>query len=172
MYVPKDWRDAEEKLPICSDHGVIVKRQLDPQWNDEEIINLRLKHQGLLEQRQDAHARAAIINMNGGSARGQIYFLRLNGLIKVGWSSDLVGRLKAYGPDVVVLCHYPASRQDETLMHRQLRPYLAKGREWYEDCQLIADVVNRMVSQYGKPHLTAYWTEPKADPIKKRKRSA
>lgn len=165
-------RDVEERLPVCTDHAVIIKRQIDPYWDDEDVIESRRKRQAHVDQKRDARERAGIIDMNGGSARGQVYFLRLNGLVKVGWSSDLIGRLKAYGPDVVVLCHYPASRQDETLMHRQLRPYLAKGREWYQDCPLIADVVAQMVRQYGEPYLSAYWTQPKPDPIKRRKRSA
>ena len=130
--VPEWRRDVDAELPICGFHAVIVKQQIEPYWSRRDVVVERVRVQKHKDQVSDGLERAVEIAHNGNSAKGQIYFLRQNGLIKVGWSSNLLNRLKSYGPDVEILCHYPGSRQDETLMHRQLRPYLAKGREWFQ----------------------------------------
>lgn len=172
-YVHERQRDVDLNLPICNFHAVVVKQSIEPSWSkDDDILQARREVQEHREQVREGAQRTWAIQDNGGDCRGQIYFLRLNGLVKVGWSSDLPKRLKAYGPDVVLLCHYPGSRQDETLLHRQLRPYLAKGREWYEDCKLIEDEVARIVSKHGQPYMSAYWTQPKAPTVKLHRRSA
>lgn len=163
-------RDVDRQLPICWHHGVVIRAQMEPWWQDGEILRERAKVQAMKDQQVDAQSRAITIAENG--RHGQVYFLRANGLIKVGWSSDLEKRLKAYGPDVELLCHYQGSRQDETLMHRQLRPYLAKGREWFKDCNLIEDVIADVVKRHGPPRMAAYWTEPKPDVIKPHRWSA
>lgn len=146
------------------------------QATDRALLGTRRRDRGAeagaeapREQVRDGQERTWEIREAGGHSKGQIYILRANGLIKVGWSGNVVKRFKAYGPDVQILCHYPASRQDETLLHRQLRPYLAKGREWYQDCKLLEDVVAQIVKQHGPPKLSASWTEPKPDAIKLRR---
>jgi hypothetical protein len=113
---------------------------------------------------EDDDERQRRIENNG--ANGHIYFVRQNGLIKVGWSGRLESRLKQYGANVEILCHFPATRDDETLLHRQLRPYLARGREWYEDCPLLHDVVAGYVKQHGPPVIKPYWTKPKDPAVK------
>lgn len=172
LVVLESQRDVDQRLPICTYHAVIVKRQIDPVWNDEPVRNDRYKVQLHRDQVRDGLNRTLDIADAANADNGWIYFLRLNGLIKVGWSSQLTNRLKAYGPDVAVLCHYPATRTDETLLHRQLRPYLAKGREWYEDCKLIEDMVTSLIAQHGEPHMAAFWTKPKPEPIKRHRSSA
>jgi hypothetical protein len=50
-----------------------------------------------------------------------------------------------------VLALYPGSRDDETNLHRQLRPARALGREWYEDGDILADFVAVALEQHGPP---------------------
>lgn len=163
-------RDPDLWLPLCTHHEITVWRQVQQSNGEPRII-------------AEAHAQEAIAQARAAQlaeeeqrrflARqdGDIYFVRLNGLIKVGWSRILSDRLKAYGPDVEVLCHYKGTRQDETNLHRNLTPYRAKGREWYHDCQLIADMVAQAVAQHGPPHIEADWTVPTEKPIRARKGS-
>ena len=79
-------------------------------------------------------------------------------------------RLKAYGPNIELLCHYPGTKQDETTLHRQLRDSLAKGREWYHDDEVLALFINQAIERHGPPkqHLLPYWTEPKPPEIRQR----
>lgn len=157
----------DERLPLCTRHEAVVWRQVQRRQGDESTIltvaQLRSEQAARLAER-DARDKADRM----ADTNGWIYYVRLNGLVKVGWTRDLPQRLKSYGASVEVLCHYLATRDDETTLHRQLTPYRAKGREWYTDCPLIADLVAKAIEQHGKPYIKATWTEPK-DIIAKRR---
>lgn len=160
---------VDEQLPLCPRHLTIIAKQAERRWQDPDIETARAKYADQFVHREIKRERDWERQWQNAGAEGQIYVVRQNGLIKVGWSSKLRSRLKQYGANVEILCHFPATRADETNLHRQLRPYLAQGREWYEDCQLIHDVVAGYVKQYGEPTLQAHWTKPKPPVIKKRK---
>lgn len=162
-YAPKD---ASKHLPLCTRHLVLIAATASTSWTTPDIVEARqvFARKQVAEEVKRAEA-ADLAHESNGAKQGQIYFVRLNGLIKVGWSSKLRSRLKSYGASAEVLVHYPASRQEETDLHRSLRPYLARGREWYQDCQLVADMVDGLVTKHGKPTLLPYWTEPKPDVI-------
>lgn len=169
-YIQKENRHHSVALPLCFDHLAVAHSQVANKQTDPLLIEAATD---LIERKQAraADAHEASKKKRLASTNGSIYYVRLNGLIKAGWTRDLHDRLRAYGPDVEVLAHYPATRADETNLHRQLRPFLAKGREWYQDCQALADFVAKAVEQYGPPTVTPRWTEPK-DIIRLRKRSA
>lgn len=154
-------RDHSRALPICWDHMHVVRRQAErlrsnSLWtsSDARVEDYqREQHRRRHEAEKQAHM--AVLD-------GHIYYVRLNGLVKVGWSRDVDERLRAYGPEVEVLCIYPASRDDETHLHRQLRPVLARGREWYQDGPVIADFVKAAQAVHGYPEFYDTWTKPKA----------
>lgn len=162
-------RKVTEALPICRRHETIIHKQTQPHWQEVDYLAMRerLARQRVVEEIK-AERKADLAHESHGAVQGQIYFVRINGLVKVGWASKLRSRLKSYGASAEILCHFPASRPDETLLHRQLRPYLAKGREWYQDCKLIEDVVAGYIKQYGQPSIFPEWTVPKKDVICKR----
>ena len=56
-------------------------------------------------------------------------------------------------------------------MHRQLRPSLAKGREWYHDDDVIAGHVAEAIDKYGRPDMSVTWTEPKRQSTRPRRRT-
>lgn len=159
-------RDASQHLPLCTRHLVMVAASASAAWVNPDVVEARqtLARKVVAEQ-VERERKADLLHESNGAEQGQIYFVRLNGMVKVGWSSKLRSRLKSYGASAEVLVHYPASRQEETDLHRNLRPYLAKGREWYQDCQLVTDMVASLVKRYGEPTLLPYWTEPKPDVI-------
>lgn len=119
----------------------VITAALERRWADEDA-----EHREMLKADQ---------------VEGQIYFVRTNGLIKVGWSSNLHNRLRTYGPAADLLCHYPGYRRDETTLHRQLKPCRAKGREWYVDGDIIAKYVEEAVAKHGPPVVKVQWTESK-----------
>ena len=169
---PARARDHKVNLPLCSTHLAVAYNRAtaiaDVNWEVTVEAHARfMERRDALEKslREDEKKRHIQ------RTTGEIYYVRLNGLIKVGWSRQLHDRLRAYGPDVEVLAHYPATRDDETNLHRQLTPFRAKGREWYRDCPALHDFVAEAVSKWGKPTASAWWSEPK-EVIKHRKRSA
>ena len=148
---------------VCPGHAVEI-------W---EVVEQRDQHPYLREHlaaeiaRRDAvraEARAAAKAEVAGElrkpdAQGDIYFVRTNGFVKVGWTSDLLVRLRSYGPSAELLVHYRATRADETELHRQLKPALAKGREWYADGDVIALFIERALAEHGEPETRfAKWT--------------
>lgn len=157
-----DKRDHGFALPLCLDHLYVAFRQAKAE-SDENLpvcidANARVKayRQSVIDAATSEEKRMFLARTDG-----HLYILRLNGLIKVGWSRDLEERLRAYGPDVELLARWEGSRSDETNLHRQLRPALARGREWYEDGPILAAFIAEAVEKYGPPHFYDTWTRPK-----------
>lgn len=162
-------RDPDHYLPLCHRHASVVWRNVQSWYGHPQIMEIVTELDTKAQARQDASEAAFTARDQGGES--VIYFIRHNGLVKAGWTKDLFARLKAYGPGTEVLCHYPGTRADETHLHRQLRPALAKGREWYHDGDLVALFVQNALERYGPPTITsAGWTEPKSPVIKQRRR--
>lgn len=164
-----DLRDHTVRLPLCIKHLSVAYQQAKPGANDALMVKANT---ALLERKEAKNAELRKASRENWQAKqnGHIYFVRLNGLVKVGWSRDVDDRLRAYGPDVEVLVIYEGTRQDETNLHRQLRPVLARGREWYEDGKIIADFVAEAVAKHGQPEVFTNWTQPK-QVIRLRRRS-
>lgn len=164
----KTTADLEHMLPVCLDHATVIWAYMQRVNGEPDFIeaaqDLRNHKDARAEEKHEAEKVAHLKRVDG-----DMYFVRLNGMVKVGWSRELTKRLKDYGASAEVLCHYPATRDDETTLHRQLRPALAKGREWYHDGDIIALFLAKALEQYGPPTAKAYWTEPK-DVIRQRKR--
>lgn len=77
---------------------------------------------------------------------GWIYYLRLDEKIKIGWTSDLNQRIRAYPPHAVVLASHPGTRADERDLHRSFKPFRVAGREWYSPGgELMAHIRRQVV---------------------------
>lgn len=153
-------RDHETALPLCYTHLATAYLQSSLRRDDELMVDAV----ALAAERKEAKQKS--IDEVNRKARlavqdGHIYFVRLNGLIKVGWSRSVNGRIRDYGPDVEVLAVYPATRRDETNLHQQLTPARARGREWYEDGPIVAAFVAEAVKQHGPPVWSDLWSKPK-----------
>lgn len=156
-----DQRDHKRHLPMCLDHLAVAVAQSRPRENDPLMVGALAsvfeRRMVARKAREDAAKAARLARTDG-----HIYFIRLNGLIKVGWSRDIEQRINSYGPRVKVLALYPGSRDDETNLHRQLRPARALGREWYEDGPILADFITVALEQYGPPRsIGSLLMEPK-----------
>lgn len=149
-------------LPLCLDHLFVSYRQAKSAADEDTELCVEANAR-VQERRQAIIDAAAADEKRAFLARqdGDIYFIKLNGLVKVGWSRDLYQRVRSYGASAELLVSYPATRDDETNLHRQLRPALAKGREWYEDGAVIQSFINEALAKYGKPNLVVEWTTPK-----------
>lgn len=99
---------------------------------------------------------------------GDVYFAKVDDLIKIGWSSQLHRRIQQYGPSAVILCHFPGTQADEKNLHLRFKPYLSKGREWFEDHPRIRAYVEEMIAAHGRPYMGHTWTEPSVKPMKPR----
>lgn len=149
-YLRPEDRDHKRHLPLCLEHLAVAVAQSRPHESDPLMVGALasvFERRMVARKAQEDAAKAARLARTD----GHIYFIRLNGLIKVGWSRDIHQRINSYGPRVEVLALYPGSRDDETHLHRQLRPARALGREWYEDGDILADFVAVALEQHGPP---------------------
>lgn len=64
---------------------------------------------------------------------GDVYFMLVDeGVIKVGFSTDVKGRARALKAKAI-LGHFPGTRRDEKAMHARLGPHWIEG-EYFRDC--------------------------------------
>lgn len=156
-------RDSTLELPICYNHAAVV-------WND--LVRFHTERSEFIDAIADVNERLAARTTREAieskaerlaQTDGDIYFIRLGGMVKVGWTRDIWQRVKSYGASAEVLACYPATRDDETNLHRQLRPVLAKGREWYDDGPVVQAFIEEAFVKFGAcvPDFTDMWTQPK-----------
>lgn len=145
---------------LCEQHADAIwfrVEQRDTDNCDQPIVGAEGRESTRAESR-----KKRTVEKRKPSAMGQIYFVLVDGLIKVGWTASLADRVRAYGPKATLLVNYPATRADETALHKQLTPARAHGREWYSDCGITRMFIDEALAKHGPPRFTAIgWTEPK-----------
>lgn len=164
-YASRRESSPSEQLPLCSYHSTVIGKQTSERIHDEDhrsvrnLLNLRTIESIRSQERREAEWH------HPGAPDGEIYFVKIGDLIKAGWSKRLYERLHNYGPAAEILCHYPGSRTDETLLHRNLRGELASGREWYHDTSAVRLFIANAIKQHGEPDCFPEWSEPKPPPM-------
>lgn len=64
-------------------------------------------------------------------ARGTVYVIRVQDMIKIGWTSNPEQRMQALKADAIL--HYQAgTRRDEYKLQGKCMDHLVKGREWFD----------------------------------------
>lgn len=85
-------------------------------------------------------------------AEGIVYYARISGHIKIGYTTDLTKRSKAYPPDTELLAVEPGDRQLEHRRHVQFARYLQRGREWFTEGPTLIEHIEALAKQYRVPH--------------------
>lgn len=145
---------------LCDYHAGIIWRRVEE--NDTNNCDRKITGAEGREYERDDYRKKRAVGRRKPTAVGEIYFVLVDGLIKVGWTSKLADRIRAYGPKAILLANYPASRSDESALHRQLTPARFRGREWYSDCDVVRLFVNEALEKHGPPRFESIgWTEHK-----------
>ncbi len=87
---------------------------------------------------------------------GLVYYMRINGRIKIGYTSNLLQRSRNYPPGTELLAVEPGTRETEALRHNQFSRSLAQGREWFAESDPIKAHVTALVEAYGVPTQLMY----------------
>lgn len=85
---------------------------------------------------------------------GHVYYLRLDGRIKIGWSSDLKQRLSTYAPTATLLATHAGTLHDEQELHRTFAYCRTHGREWYDPSPGLMDHIETVRREHGVPNRT------------------
>lgn len=79
-----------------------------------------------------------------------IYAVRTrDNLIKIGHTTRLANRMRAYGGLGNLLALRPGTRDDELALHRSLAAHVHHGREYYNPTPEVIAVINGMRATHG-----------------------
>jgi len=87
---------------------------------------------------------------------GLVYYMRINGRVKIGYTSNLLQRSRNYPPGTELLAVEPGTRDTEARRHNQFSRSLAQGREWFAESDAIKAHVSELAETYGVPTALMY----------------
>ena len=147
--------DVKEEYPhgtICLTCQVEIMGNLEhavfmPQLSEAMQVVARKRWEAQREQ----HLAAKPLRHKAPDTDGLVYYLRINGRVKIGYTTDLNRRSRAYPPGSELLAVEPGTRETESHRHRQFSRDLAQGREWFFESDAISTHVAALVAEFGKP---------------------
>lgn len=162
------WRRCEyaasDGLPVCFRHAMEIHDHV-------RTVSESLPPPKPLTPEQKARAITLMDDKRAAKRMlwGQIYYIRLNDVIKIGWTSCLNDRLISYHPGAILLAHHSGTRADERDLHRSFKPLRVHGREWYRgDAQIILDHIAKVIAENGEPKIEYEMSRPKGQVTGKR----
>ena len=146
-------RKIWENTPLCKQHAYDMwfKVELNKHIEEDHRVHERLRDEAIMRQAkleddvEDIRAQQdeALIEewrkafeaeerlAKSKTRPGHICYLQVGALIKIGFSSTLDERLRAYPPDSKVLATHPGTPELEQVIHRKFFNHLSHGREWF-----------------------------------------
>lgn len=137
-------RDLQGEAPLCGAHLLIaadLATAENPTWRYRGIVPFAEKPE-----------KAPV--------DGTVYMLRCGGYVKIGWTSDLTKRMRAYQPDSVLMATMPGTRKDETRLHKRFAHLRTHGREWYSIAPQITEYAAILVAKHGQPDPVTFAAKP------------
>lgn len=84
---------------------------------------------------------------------GQVYYLLVGDLVKIGFTANLAKRLKAYPPHARLLAVEPGPKSLEKQRHRELRNSLRQSNEWFVRSDEVTAQIAAVVAEHGAPRV-------------------
>lgn len=145
---------------VCRNHEMEIWDRVRRRRGDPVIEQLILESVAQQDQRRrDDELRQREV----AKTQGWIYYLRLDEKIKIGWTSDLDQRMKAYPPHAIRLAVHRGSRADERDLHRTFTPFRVAGREWYSQGNELMSHIQKYVVVEDKDPLARIRAEVRED---------
>lgn len=138
-------------LQLCRVHTGIVVNHADRSERAAREELARLHEQHLAEQAEAERIIEAGKKLDKGPIPGWCYIVKVDDLIKIGYSAQPEQRLRAYPPNAEVLAVFPGTKTLEKDLHGRFRFALRKGREWFRDAEEIRAYVAEVTAMYGPP---------------------
>jgi hypothetical protein len=109
----------------------------------------------------DAYTEEEFADAKEARQYGWVYYLRVGDQIKIGFSSNVQRRLRAYPPGSELLAVEPGDKKLERKRHNEFFEWLAAGREWFEPSEELLQHTRDLVSMHGDPgHYAHSYREP------------
>ena len=84
-------------------------------------------------------------------ADGWVYYMRINGRIKIGYTTNLRQRSRNYPPGTELLAVEPGTKAMEKRRHDQFSRSLAQGREWFAESEALTEHIAALAERYATP---------------------
>jgi hypothetical protein len=89
-------------------------------------------------------------------AGGFVYYIRINGRIKIGYAKDVRARTRHYPPGSELLAVEPGTPQNERERHQDFNRFLVEGREWFTESPAITEHIRNVRALHGDPAKLLY----------------
>ncbi len=145
------------------DHGSIcLTCQVEIMSNLETVVPMpelsiaqRVAERKRWEDERAERKAIAPLKKRTPDAEGLVYYIRINGQVKIGYTANLKQRSRNYPPGSELLAVEPGSKDLEAQRHRQFARDLARGREFQESATLTEHIAG-LVGEFGKPDALMY----------------
>jgi len=84
-------------------------------------------------------------------SEGLVYYIRINGQVKIGYTTNLKQRSRSYPPGSELLAVEPGTPEWERQRHVQFDRFLVRGREWFMESPELQEHMAALVEEYGRP---------------------
>lgn len=115
-------------FPICERHARMLYRTMDAMLEAAQRDPLLMADLAFSDL---ADSRRTRIGEHEPDPDPVVYFLLIDGLVKIGHATHLVRRLAHYPPTAQLLATEPGDRSREAQLHAEFAEYLTAGREWF-----------------------------------------
>jgi hypothetical protein len=144
------WYDAH----LCRPHANHVRQRIESHERREaDRVNRDITTREATRQRnaEKLDAGQHIDTTSRHLVPGWVYYVLIDGLIKIGFAKDVPARLRQYPPTAQLLAVEPGTLQVERRRHQQFGLALTKGREWFADTPELRQWVAKVIAEYGAP---------------------
>lgn len=144
-------------LPLCFAHAIQIRDHmidLEDEMKESHRLAARRNREFLEAERREVAERE--LRESKGAEPGWIYYLHVGEYIKIGYSTDVKRRIRAYPPGSQLLAVHPGTPVLEKALHEDYKGLLAQGREWFRPGPELLEHCESVVSQFGDPAKFAY----------------
>lgn len=148
-----------EVIPVCARHMFEIYdyvKQSDLDEPREVAIQRNRRQRAADERSRRAWLKQQKLRESRGSQPGWIYYLHIDGKIKIGYTTDIVQRMRQYPPGSPLAGVHPGTPELEKRLHRQFAGSLAQGREWFNPTPDLLEHCEQVVKEYGDPKKFEY----------------
>ncbi len=91
------------------------------------------------------------VKRNDPNAPGFVYYIRIDGQIKIGFTTDLKQRSRHYPPTAELVAIEAGTTLTERDRHQQFHRDLARGREWFTESEALTTHMAELQNLNGVP---------------------
>lgn len=149
-------RETFDEGTMCLECQMKIGRNLT-EYLPMPAMSIAMRAYEMNRKQEEAEKQATVKRIRAGSGEmGFVYYMRMNGQIKIGYAADVTARMRAYPPGTQLLAVEPGSRHLERQRHQDFHRDLVRGREWFAESAALRIHMFEMFKAHGDPAALAY----------------